>query len=275
MSQKIHNYNYAPGISTYGLPGKDGVAGKDGNNIYFTTYDININESWKQFVEKLRRNMLPIKSSDIVVSRPYKDSDYFFDFTGRLYTITNIEKILANDVEPSVDECMQMVGQIRIDDTEYFSMTDNRMVLNENYKGFDIIDGLESSSIENFINKDATMNIVSSKIDKNNNINLMQFLSLYNTQLNNDMIVYFDTTNNTFHISSEYPIVLDGNVTVKYRESSTQLNKVSTIGSEYSKVILENTEPITKLRQILSDPMVRIIIKLVYLIQMGIIIQYI
>lgn len=35
------------------------------------------------------------------------------------------------------------------------------------------------------------------------------------------MIVYFDTTNNTFHISSEYPIVLDGNVTVKYRESST------------------------------------------------------
>ena len=40
ISQKFNNYNYAPGIATYGVDGKTGITGNDGNNIYFTDCDL-------------------------------------------------------------------------------------------------------------------------------------------------------------------------------------------------------------------------------------------
>ena len=40
LSQKFNNYDYAPGIATYGIDGKTGDTGYDGNIIYYTDYDI-------------------------------------------------------------------------------------------------------------------------------------------------------------------------------------------------------------------------------------------
>ena len=51
ISQTVHNYNYAPGIATYGQTGETGQAGQDGNNIYYT--NINFTDKQKEDENKL------------------------------------------------------------------------------------------------------------------------------------------------------------------------------------------------------------------------------
>jgi len=51
ISQKFNNYNYAPGIATYGIDGKTGKSGEDGNNIYFTDYIIDDVEGADDLIE--------------------------------------------------------------------------------------------------------------------------------------------------------------------------------------------------------------------------------
>lgn len=254
MTQKIHNYDYAPGISTYGLPGQSGKPGKDGNNIFFTTYKLDLADDWQPFANKIKENKLPIKSNDTVIDREYINGDLFFDFLGRLYTIINIDKIRSTS-NPDFTNCMKLAGKINIDTTQFFDVAsgDNRIILNANYKGLDIFDGVDSSSASKIINNNSTMNILSNNIDKNNHINLMQFSSLYNTQLNNDLLLYFNTLDNSYHLSSDYPIVIDGNVMVNYNKSSNSESLNDAVGNAYSKVVLNNNEPITKLKQILND----------------------
>jgi hypothetical protein len=49
VSEAINNYNYAPGIATYGAQGIKGSQGEDGNCIFFTTYNIAGNEDLDAF----------------------------------------------------------------------------------------------------------------------------------------------------------------------------------------------------------------------------------
>jgi hypothetical protein len=49
VSEAINNYNYAPGIATYGAQGIKGESGSDGNCIFFTTYNIVGNEDLDAF----------------------------------------------------------------------------------------------------------------------------------------------------------------------------------------------------------------------------------
>jgi hypothetical protein len=40
ISKKIYNNEYAPGIATYGINGKQGESGENGNSIFYTSFDI-------------------------------------------------------------------------------------------------------------------------------------------------------------------------------------------------------------------------------------------
>ena len=61
LSQKYNNYDYAPGIATYGIDGKTGQTGEDGNNIYFTDYDIiNSTSDLNEMLSKIMSNILPL-----------------------------------------------------------------------------------------------------------------------------------------------------------------------------------------------------------------------
>ena len=92
ISQKFNNYNYAPGIATYGIDGKTGITGNDGNNIYFTDCDLindYDNKNLNALVELLRGNYLPVKGSTTIITRPYKNDDLFFDQNGIIYKSTS------------------------------------------------------------------------------------------------------------------------------------------------------------------------------------------
>ena len=98
LSQKFNNYNYAPGIATYGADGKTGIAGYDGNNIYFTDCDLVNdvdNRNLNELAELLRGNYLPVKGSTTAISRSYKNDDLFFDQNGIIYKLKNIDELIG------------------------------------------------------------------------------------------------------------------------------------------------------------------------------------
>ena len=62
ISKKIYNDEYAPGIATYGINGKTGDQGANGNSIFYTSFDIynNTGNSMEMFIQKIRNKMLPV-----------------------------------------------------------------------------------------------------------------------------------------------------------------------------------------------------------------------
>ena len=96
ISKKIYNDEYAPGIATYGINGKTGEQGANGNSIFYTSFDIynNTGNSMEMFIQKIRNKMLPVHNSNIILDREYQKGDYFFDNNGNIYRLDNIDEII-------------------------------------------------------------------------------------------------------------------------------------------------------------------------------------
>ena len=248
ISQKFNNYNYAPGIATYGVDGKTGIAGNDGNNIYFTDCDLindNQNKNLIALAELLRGNYLPVKGSTTKITRSYKNDDLFFDQNGIIYKLKNIDSLLGTGSKDIYGKYFNIAGKITIADyTGYFNKENDRLILNSSdFSGFDII---TSSDLSSNIDQNAVVNIISNNIDENDNIELVKMQSIDNVDIEDgNLDVYYKTTDNAYYLDSNMPIVINSNVKINDNANNIDYDN-------YSSVLTSN-DPVTYFKHICDN----------------------
>jgi len=120
---------------------------------------------------------LPIKNSTVKISRTYKNGDFFFDQLGIIYTLIDKDKLLS-DIETiyTWEDYFTISGRISVaDDSSLFAMSENnRLILNSSlYSGYDIAVGVTQEKAEELINTDAAVNIISNRVNANDNIEMI------------------------------------------------------------------------------------------------------
>lgn len=239
LSQKFNNYDYAPGIATYGIDGKTGETGVDGNIIYYTDYDITdaLGDdiyNLQALMQKININKVPISSSDIDTERPYKIGDFFIDRNGIIYKLIDIK----SGTNYNWTEYFEICGKVNITDNWKcfeFPGNNNRLVLNPRYAGYDIISGVNPSDVSNYINEQAAVNIVSKIVDENNNIEMVRLQSIDEVDVEDGkLVVYYKTSDNTYYIESNKPVVINSDLKI---DSS---NNVNNEYDNYSTVLSSN-----------------------------------
>lgn len=221
--KKINNYEYAPGISAYGVNGKDGLSGLSGSSIFISVYDItdDTGEGSKKFAEAVRYSYDMSSNERIKLNRPYNNEDCFvIQSTADIYKIKDVDKIRELYVQGQTDKddilaCLKFVGTIKsTSQNSGFESADGKLVLDtEQFKGFII--NTSNSDVKDVY---APMTVVSTTSDNNNNI---YFLSLHgvNQQFNTMLNIYYDTDNNCYHIQSDKPVMIDADLKVKYNQT--------------------------------------------------------
>ena len=248
LSQKFNNYNYAPGIATYGVDGKTGITGNDGNNIYFTDCDLindTDNKNLNDLVELLRGNYLPIKGSTTVITRSYKNDDLFFDQNGIIYKLKDINSLLGSGTKDVYGRYFGIAGKISIADYDgYFNKENNRLILNSSdFSGFDII---TSPNLSTNIDGNAVVNIISNNIDENDNIELVKMQSIDNVDVEDgNLDVYYKTTDNAYYLESNMPIVINGNVKINDNANNIDYDNYSSV--------LTSMDPVTYFKHICDN----------------------
>lgn len=248
LSQKFNNYNYAPGIATYGVDGKTGIAGNDGNNIYFTDCDLindTDNKNLNDLAELLRGNYLPVKGSTTVITRSYKNDDLFFDQNGIIYKLKDINSLLGSGTKDVYGRYFGIAGKISIADYDgYFNKENNRLILNSSvFSGFDII---TSPNLSTNIDDNAVVNIISNNIDENDNIELVKMQSIDNVDIEDgNLDVYYKTTDNAYYLESNMPIVINSNVKINDNANNIDYDNYSSI--------LTSMDPVTYFKHICDN----------------------
>ena len=248
LSQKFNNYNYAPGIATYGIDGKTGITGNDGNNIYFTDCDlindIN-NKNLNELAELLRGNYLPVKGSTTIIARSYKNDDLFFDQNGIIYKLKDIDSLLGSGGKDVYEKYFGIAGKISIADYDgYFNKEDNRLLLNSSdFSGFDVI---TSPNLSTNIDGNAVVNIISNNIDENDNIELVKMQSIDNVDIEDgNLDVYYKTTDNAYYLESNMPIVINSNVKINDNANNIDYDNYSSV--------LTSMDPITYFKHVCDN----------------------
>ena len=248
ISQKFNNYNYAPGIATYGIDGKTGITGNDGNNIYFTDCDlindIN-NKNLNELAELLRGNYLPVKGSTTIIARSYKNDDLFFDQNGIIYKLKDIDSLLGSGGKDVYGRYFGIAGKISIADYDgYFNKENNRLILNSSdFSGFDII---TSPNLSTNIDGNAVVNIISNNIDENDNIELVKMQSIDNVDIEDgNLDVYYKTTDNAYYLESNMPIVINSNVKINDTANNIDYDNYSSV--------LTSIDPVTYFKHVCDN----------------------
>lgn len=248
ISQKFNNYNYAPGIATYGVDGKAGITGNDGNNIYFTDCDLindDDNKNLNKLTELLRGNYLPIKGSTTIIARSYKNDDLFFDQNGIIYKLKDIDSLLGSSGKDVYGKYFSIAGKISMADYDgYFNKEDNRLILNSSdFSGFDVI---TSPNLSTNIDGNAVVNIISNNIDENDNIELVKMQSIDNVDIEDgNLEVYYKTTDNAYYLDSNMPIVINSNVKINDDANNIDYDNYSSV--------LTSMDPITYFKHICDN----------------------
>ena len=214
------NYDYAPGLPSYGLPGMQGNAGKNGNCIFYTGFNIYNGEQYdiKEFCNAIRYNRLPIPNyiNTSNLNRKFQIGDYFFDNRGNIFKL--IIDPATYDFNLNItdySDVLELCGKINTDsDNALLSKIDNNRVnINNDYTGMDIIINNTNYTIdnENLYN----IRVMSDTADNNGIINFQRFTAITPDGINNNMDILYDSTIDAFKIKSNKPIILDGDITVR------------------------------------------------------------
>ena len=181
VSQKTNNYQFAPGISLYGVDGKDGKSGLSGTSIFISQFDIDNTSDLQTFASYIRQGRSTALGSAEYIGRSYMTGDSFLFPNGYIYKIRDISALIqAGDTisTDNFDEFFEFVGRITVDNEENgFVDSNDRLVLDTtNYKGFIInvseLPDTELSDIE------SPMAIISDKISNDENIKFIDLKSI-------------------------------------------------------------------------------------------------
>lgn len=175
------NYQYAPGIPTYGINGKNGSTGISGTGFFFSNYIIKSDsEDYNEAIGRIKKNLvLSKKTSDIdsMNVRNYIAGDIIIDSAGNINRLKDdgsgnliFEFLTTLTAFSSTDYFKRMNNSDRI----YLDTVDSSQV-----KGLDIISG--SSDFANSILADSSNNsllrVITSTKNSANTYNLLSLIS--------------------------------------------------------------------------------------------------
>lgn len=202
ISTVRHTNTYAPGIGTYGVPGIQGIPGKNGNSVFLTTFSVKDNLS--DICSRIASSKALVKYDDYEYDRPFQNGDMILDKSGDLYIISNINQLIIDNRNGIVDTVNTYFT--------YQGVYDLTFNINANiYNETTVIAENTSHKIDE---PSALLTLV--KTPENNISAFIDMKSIYNGIPDINFKVYYDNITNTFHLNSSYPICIDAPVSVKY-----------------------------------------------------------
>lgn len=205
ISTVRHTNTYAPGLGTYGVPGIQGIPGKNGNSIFLTTFTFN--DKLKDICSRIASSKALVEYTDFEYDRPYQNGDMILDKAGKLYIISDIKQLIIdnrNNVISDVNTYFSYQGK--------YDLASN---INENiYNKNTVITENNETTITSL---SALLTLV--KVPKNNISEFIDMKSIYQGLPDVNFKVYYDTITNAFHMNSSYPICIDAPVSVQYNNT--------------------------------------------------------
>ena len=234
VSQKTNNYQFAPGISLYGVDGKDGKSGISGTSIFISQYQSNNNDDINTFISCIRQGRSTALGPAEYIGRSYMSEDSFLFPNGYIYKIIDINQLIqAGDTinTENFDQFFEFVGRIIIDNEDNgFVESNERLVLDtNNYKGFVInVSQMPDSELSDI---KSPMTIISDKISDDETIKFIDLKSIQSGQSDVQFRIQYDTNNKCFIIESDNPILVNSDLEVAYTDTNSSITY-----DEYSKV---------------------------------------
>lgn len=234
ISEKYHNYDYAPGIPTYGIDGKDGKSGMNGISLFVCQHDITNDVGLGQFGKAILQNLDMSLGGAVKINRDYIDGDSFL-FTNceiwKIKDIVELKKIAAINqlTTDNFSQYLERVGRINMTTTTDGIITNGDRLLLDNtrYKGFVINNaGLSNSELPSL---EAPFTIMSNDTDNDDNIQFIDLKSIFSNATDSELKIYYDTNTKAYHIYSDKPILFDCDLKVS--------NTTSDEFDEYSAII--------------------------------------
>ena len=234
ISEKYHNYDYAPGIPTYGIDGKDGKSGMNGISLFVCQHDITNDVGLREFGRAILQNLDMSLGGAVKINRDYIEGDSFL-FTNceiwKIKDIVELKKIAAINqlTTDNFSQYLERVGRINMTTTTDGIITsgDRLLLDNTRYKGFVINNaGLSNSELPSL---DAPFTIMSNDTDNDDNIQFIDLKSIFSNATDSELKIYYDTNTKAYHIYSDRPILFDCDLKVS--------NTTSDEFDEYSAII--------------------------------------
>ena len=234
ISEKYHNYDYAPGIPTYGIDGKDGKSGMNGISLFVCQHDITNDVGLKEFGKAILQNLDMSLGGAVKINRDYIEGDSFL-FTNceiwKIKDIVELKKIAAINqlTTDNFSQYLERVGRINMTTTTDGIITNGDRLLLDNtrYKGFVINNaGLSNSELPSL---EAPFTIMSNDTDNDDNIQFIDLKSIFSNATDSELKIYYDTNTKAYHIYSDRPILFDCDLKVS--------NTTSDEFDEYSAII--------------------------------------
>ena len=234
ISEKYHNYDYAPGIPTYGIDGKDGKSGMNGISLFVCQHDITNDVGLKEFGKAILQNLDMSLGGAVKINRDYIDGDSFL-FTNceiwKIKDIVELKKIAAINqlTTDNFSQYLERVGRINMTTTTDGIITngDGLLLDNTRYKGF-VINNARLSNNE-LPSLEAPFTIMSNDTDNDDNIQFIDLKSIFSNATDSELKIYYDTNTKAYHIYSDKPILFDCDLKVS--------NTTSDEFDEYSAII--------------------------------------
>ena len=234
ISEKYHNYDYAPGIPTYGIDGKDGKSGMNGISLFVCQHDITNDVGLKEFGKAILQNLDMSLGGAVKINRDYIEGDSFL-FTNceiwKIKDIVELKKIAAINqlTTDNFSQYLERVGRINMTTTTDGIITNGDRLLLDNtrYKGFVINNaGLSNNELPDI---EAPFTIMSNDTDNDDNIQFIDLKSIFSNATDSELKIYYDTNTKAYHIYSDKPILFDCDLKVS--------NTTSDEFDEYSAII--------------------------------------
>ena len=234
ISEKYHNYDYAPGIPTYGIDGKDGKSGMNGISLFVCQHDITNDVGLREFGRAILQNLDMSLGGAVKINRDYIEGDSFL-FTNceiwKIKDIVELKKIAAINqlTTDNFSQYLERVGRINMTTTTDGIITNGDRLLLDNtrYKGFVINNaGLSNSELPSL---EAPFTIMSNDTDNDDNIQFIDLKSIFSNATDSELKIYYDTNTKAYHIYSDRPILFDCDLKVS--------NTTSDEFDEYSAII--------------------------------------
>ena len=233
ISEKYHNYDYAPGIPTYGIDGKDGKSGMNGISLFVCQHDITNDVGLKEFGKAILQNLDMSLGGAVKINRDYIEGDSFL-FTNceiwKIKDIVELKKIAAINqlTTDNFSQYLERVGRINMTTTTdgIITIGDRLLLDNTRYKGFVINNaGLSNNELPSL---EAPFTIMSNDTDNDDNIQFIDLKSIFSNATDSELKIYYDTNTKAYHIYSDRPILFDCDLKVS-NTTSDEFDEYSTI----------------------------------------------
>ena len=217
IHDRLLNNQFAPGIATYGIDGKDGKAGPSGTSFYFTSYSLEDKTQRENAIVKINRNMVLSEFVESGLGRQYAIGDLVLDSVGKIFKIVQINGQFSLEYVTSV---------IGAEDNEYFkTSSNNRIYLDATFNGLDVISGTDNNTSDLGPSSYA-LRVTSLKEDsKTGNNNIIQILSKPVIGDEKTLNISYDKNYDSFMIETNSGICLSSDK-IEVQTSDTTSNSL-------------------------------------------------